>query len=285
MGSQLQKPLPGTQINWRHPLSRGLVGYWVMNEGAGDRIYDLSGNGNEGELQGGTGWIAGGIDFDGSTGYVDLGTDKIFLDTGRPFTLVGRGKVDAWEDSYAYPIILTLKTNSGSFVFGVSNDELSSPSYYGLFFGSNDAGWTRQRTGYPPAKMLGFTRDYAVSYNGAGATIQGNFKAYVDGMSQTLTATGAFAGLDARNIIGTDVVAGGNEWNGLLSFVSVYNQELTLQEIAELYLNPYGMFEHVPIWMMRQVAGWAHKFCGVASPGKVDGVTSASIGKVMGVGV
>src|SRR4030042_101428 len=29
------KPPLGSQINWGHPLSRGLVGCWLMNEGGG----------------------------------------------------------------------------------------------------------------------------------------------------------------------------------------------------------------------------------------------------------
>ena len=56
--------LPGLMLNYAHPLSRGLVGWWPMNEGAGTRVADISGNGNHANtanvLQGSTsGWSGG----------------------------------------------------------------------------------------------------------------------------------------------------------------------------------------------------------------------------------
>lgn len=42
-----RKPPLGTQINWNHPMARGLVGCWLFNEGGGNVIHSatlLSGN-------------------------------------------------------------------------------------------------------------------------------------------------------------------------------------------------------------------------------------------------
>lgn len=36
-----QKPPVGSQINWGHPLSKGLAGCWLMNEGAGKKVTNL----------------------------------------------------------------------------------------------------------------------------------------------------------------------------------------------------------------------------------------------------
>ena len=36
-----QKPPLGSIIDWSHPLARGLVGCWLLNEGGGDAIYDM----------------------------------------------------------------------------------------------------------------------------------------------------------------------------------------------------------------------------------------------------
>lgn len=45
MGNRIiQKPFRGTQLNKSHPLSKGLIGCWIMNEGSGGIIRDLSGN-------------------------------------------------------------------------------------------------------------------------------------------------------------------------------------------------------------------------------------------------
>ncbi|MBU0598822.1 LamG domain-containing protein, partial [Patescibacteria group bacterium] len=72
------KPLLGVQLNRSHPLAKGLVGCWVMNEGAGNKIYDLSGNGNDGSFPGGTAnplWKPGrtgpALKFDGVNDYVE----------------------------------------------------------------------------------------------------------------------------------------------------------------------------------------------------------------------
>lgn len=40
-----RKPLLGEQINWSHPLARGLVGVWLINEGSGGILYDATNNG------------------------------------------------------------------------------------------------------------------------------------------------------------------------------------------------------------------------------------------------
>jgi len=63
-----------------------LVGLWRFDEGSGTTAYDSSGNGNDGTLVGGATWAAGrfggGIELDGTSGYVsvpgfELTTDSI----------------------------------------------------------------------------------------------------------------------------------------------------------------------------------------------------------------
>ena len=59
------KPPLGARLIPGHPLANGLVGCWLMNEGSGNKVYDLSGNGNSGTLTNGPEWkanyIKGGI--------------------------------------------------------------------------------------------------------------------------------------------------------------------------------------------------------------------------------
>ena len=52
------KPMLGRQINWSHPLSRGLVGCWLMNEGAGNIVNDINGNGQHCTRSAGATWVA-----------------------------------------------------------------------------------------------------------------------------------------------------------------------------------------------------------------------------------
>lgn len=52
--------IPGLTLDRAHPLSRGLVMWLPMNEGAGERVNDISGNGNHGAWVGSTNSWAGG---------------------------------------------------------------------------------------------------------------------------------------------------------------------------------------------------------------------------------
>jgi len=86
MTSHISKPLPGSLINPLHPISRGIKGLWLFNEGAGTTANDISGNRNHGSLANmasnsqGTGWagtkFGGGLAFDDINDYVDCGNDK-----------------------------------------------------------------------------------------------------------------------------------------------------------------------------------------------------------------
>ena len=56
MADSIIKPVLGTRLDSRHPLSQGLVGCWLFNEGAGTSVADLSGNNKYGTLIGTAGW-------------------------------------------------------------------------------------------------------------------------------------------------------------------------------------------------------------------------------------
>ena len=77
----LTKPKPGAMINPLHPLARGLVGCWLLNDGSGSSIRDISSKNNHGTLINGPTWtgskFGGGLDFDGTDNYVNInpGTD------------------------------------------------------------------------------------------------------------------------------------------------------------------------------------------------------------------
>ena len=75
-----QKPPRGTQLDFGHPLARGLVGGWTFNEASGGTTNDISGYANKGTLTGGATWVSSSrgpvISLDGSTGYVDCGNSQ-----------------------------------------------------------------------------------------------------------------------------------------------------------------------------------------------------------------
>ncbi len=84
-----QQPFRGLQINRTHPLAKNLIGYWVCNDGTGKKVWDYSGNGNQGTLEGtAPAWIAGGkgwaVNLSGTNERIDCGN-------GAPLDDIGNG--------------------------------------------------------------------------------------------------------------------------------------------------------------------------------------------------
>lgn len=78
------KPQRGVLKDDAHPLTRGLVAHWIMNEGAGGILDDISGNGNPCTLNNmafpptptsgwGYGRLGSALNFDGANDYADAG--------------------------------------------------------------------------------------------------------------------------------------------------------------------------------------------------------------------
>ena len=64
-----EKPPPGAQIDWGHPLARGLVGCWLFHEGAGSSLANLCGDYGRATPTGGIAWRGLAARLDGTTGY------------------------------------------------------------------------------------------------------------------------------------------------------------------------------------------------------------------------
>ena len=74
------KPPVGAQINWGHPLAKGLIGCWLINEGRGNYINNIV---NKPKAKGTLGstapnWKNGGLEFTGSQ-WIDLGNTNLVV--------------------------------------------------------------------------------------------------------------------------------------------------------------------------------------------------------------
>lgn len=109
------KPSVGYGVDFSDPISKGLVGCWLFNEGAGNKVYDIAGK-NTGTLTNGPTWRGGKfgkvINFDGVDDYVlmDIGGSvptSITLSAwiyptagGVVFTELGQGVINSgWHES------------------------------------------------------------------------------------------------------------------------------------------------------------------------------------------
>ena len=84
----------------RADLADSLIGYWPMEEAQGSITADMSGNGNDGEINGDPGWvqgkIGGALDFDGLDDYVACGDSELLMPTDK-ITIQAWAYVRAFE--------------------------------------------------------------------------------------------------------------------------------------------------------------------------------------------
>lgn len=117
-----QKPPLGTPLDWSNPLNDGLVMHLAMNEGHGDKVQDLSLNGNHGTLHNfafpptvASGWNPGqtgvGLNFDGANDYISVPIDALDLQTPLTWSVITRVDVgavrvvarsEAWGNGYLF---------------------------------------------------------------------------------------------------------------------------------------------------------------------------------------
>jgi len=234
-----QKPSLGTPINFSHPLAKGLVGFWLFNEGSGDLVQDLSENDNHGTLKNmafpsttTSGWGPGendaDINFDGNDDYVSIANNSILNITGEiTIELLVKGR------------------------------NLRSDKWCGLV---TKGGYYHDSTGYDLIMMDGRLRFelYGLTTNNIDiyTTISDDVLYHIIAVYNLATieifkngktvGSVASTGVVSTN---TDVLSIGrrsevtDELNGIITYIKIYNRALTSMEIEELYINPYGIFE------------------------------------------
>jgi len=235
-------------------LWEGLVAAYAPFLGmTGSQVFDLSGKRNHGTLVGTAHYVSGhfgpAILLDGNSDYVNVGKLSDF----------GSNMDDV-------SFVIWVKSSDTTHMFslmGSYNDGLSSCLDLGINSDSND----NLNAGY----IYGYIRDEDGVAQDLGVCVQtntgvtdgnlhcivivlhlsaGTAEIYVDGIAQTVTIEEAgtpdnradFAydlTIGARNIRG----ALDKYFNGIIDMPIIYNRGLYASEIAQLYWNPFCMFE------------------------------------------
>jgi hypothetical protein len=237
MGYDLvSKPLPGLQLDPSHPLVKVLAGYWAINEGAGSKVTDLSGNGNDGTLinmEPSTDWVGTergyALDFDGTNDYVNIGDGAAVVGSGN-------FAISAW--------IKTSMTARGIFVNQRATDSTDGTYLLGV----DDS---------PVGKI-----EFSIANTGIGFNFNSNASVN-DGewhhiVAQKVNTTGGEIYIDgrfdnsgtgsAKALLAVDVVIG--RWNGdglyfdgLIEDIRVFKRALSADEIHSIYATPYTWFK------------------------------------------
>lgn len=223
--SPWQKPFRGMQINKAHPLARGLVGAWVLNEATGDKVFDLSGNSNHG-TNNGADWVSNGLDFDGSD-YINCGNGAT-LQPVNAITIVTKVQIDSIGPVNS----LVYKQTTGATRDGY-NFDIRSAGPTVDFWLPNAAAWNGVSTSITTGSYV-IVATYDRSYS----------RLYIDGIEK---ASAPYTHAITTNTqvlqIGGRGIETANYFDGTNEYVYIYNRALSAEEVAWLNREPYAMFE------------------------------------------
>jgi len=205
-------------------MTRGLVGYWSMDEGFGNRAYDASNYQNHGTTTGATwtqGKVGGALSFDGVDDYVEIG-NPVSLQLTSSFT------IEMWTNTKSF-------TSTGNYIkkdLGIAGNR----GWYLNHFSPN--GTARLLVSSDGTAVIYFTTTQKIP-TGRFVHLVGVYDAsaltltiYFDGVSQAGTLTGV---IPSSIYDSTATVRISRFIDGLIDEVRIYNRALTAEEIRYHY--------------------------------------------------
>lgn len=225
-----QKPPRGARLNRSHPLARGLVGFWLLNEGTGAKIFDLSGNGNDGTLQGNISWTNGKL---GSCPY-SPGDEGDYI--------LSKDIVDGLSAVTAAAWVKT--TDSGVLLGECRDHTVNAANIFRMLVGSELRVYVRNIDD-TAAGAVGIIQINDGKWHHVVGVYNGNqILGYVDGK---LDGTANLTGIIKTNTYNFVMMDSGihsyaaARLIGLIDVPMVWNRALSASEITLLYREPFSM--------------------------------------------
>ena len=212
------------RFNRYHPLARGLRGAWLMNEGYGNKAYDLSGRDNHATFNSGASWIS-----EGGGRVIDCTEPG---DMSIPTITVA----DATAWTVAFSCRQDIDGNDGM----VLGDDTSTTQFIWLFPDtvrtrvgglSSNKSWTGV-TFATRGKMT----DYVMTCDAAR-----NLKLYIDGVKHATDNTATNSALVVNNIgAGYSTNLG---FDGVIRYVNIWEGRAFSQaDVDRFQRDPFAMF-------------------------------------------
>ncbi|MCX5636648.1 MAG: LamG domain-containing protein [Planctomycetota bacterium] len=237
----LLKPPRGTRLNRSHPLARGLVGAWLMNEGGGDKIFDSSRRNNLGTLYS-IDWAPGihghALKSDAVTDYTDLGNIGV-IDAATEITVVAKFMLTSIIGHSDIFVIGTHATSQPLVLF--FNDALTD-HFGALITDNNNDSTSWKYSAFVPVANVWY--HIALVFKG-----DINTRLYVNGKEDT---GGSFpysnptvSDIKSNNTYTIGANSGHSSYGAraLFDHTLLYRRALSADEIAWLYRQPFAMFE------------------------------------------
>lgn len=230
------KPPVGAQLIPGHPLVKDLVGAWLFNEGSGLNAFDLSNNENHGALNGGVSWKPKGLDFNGTDGYINCGSNPS-LDNLTAFTYVVWIYPESMGEG-SYGRILHKFSSADAYTIFLLDDVTVANGINGLI----KAPTAGNSVSAANAIILNTWQQVVMSYNDTGDR---KIRLYVNGVEVSYNTQTATSGTRGDDSDGSEYIgsSGTARWfNGMFNDARIYNRVLNVSEIKQLYYDPYCMF-------------------------------------------
>lgn len=227
----LNKPPPGAQINFSHPLARGLVGCWLFNEQSGNQAYDSSPYRNHGTLHGfndpsSKDRSSLGLQYDGSATYVNCGTDPS-LNIADAIT------IETWVNITDLGVLPSIVSG---FINAFQYTEIT------LAHTTHKINWHTTEGSYKTIKSDSVPNLNEWIHIAGTINTLGEMFLFVDGVLQTDAETGAAPVTNLNWYIGKNRLGADRYFNGTIYYVRIYNHALSAAEIRWSYQEPYAMF-------------------------------------------
>ncbi len=229
-----KKPPYGSRIDPTHPLAQGLVGCWLLNEGGGNVIYDISGRGYNGSGSGFPTWTDESIKFNAA--------NSDAFDCGK----INMG---GWKElSFLFRFICTDKAADRGMLGNGSYDRASYYIEYqtldrcNIVFNTDD--------GENNLYVWGLGTN--IPYDICGVFDNGNVAMY---LNRTQSNTDSFGTqlnpVDAPNnyYIGYDPRKA-QYFTGHIFYHFLWNRALHANEVSQLYAEPYSFILVPQYWYM-----------------------------------
>lgn len=235
------KPPVGYGVDWSDPINGGLNGCWLLNEGGGNKLFDLA-RLNHGSFINAPTWQPGNfgaaLSFNGTTQAVNMGTSSALNAVSGVKALSFWFKINSFVSTTAYALAgngyngtntgFSVGFNTGGAPPASNGDRLCVETYNGTIHGAyTSKTWSSADNKWTHCFVMFDGSAFRIFVNGVEDT---NAEGTQIG---TVTTTAKFY-IGAQDINGTD----GRWFPGLLDCVRFQARSFTRSEITRLYRDP-----------------------------------------------
>ena len=235
-----KKPPYGSRLDPTHPLSQGLVGCWLLNEGGGNNIFNLA-SGRAAAFHNSPVWdYTGVVVDDASSQYIEDSSFPMITDTDD-FSILVYANV--------YNIDTSTSVFCGSKVSGSSGGWAFKPEQYQ---DTSEVGLTFMGVGDYTSNIatpVGEENLFAITRKGGSSTVD----LYVDTQVDQLTVGTMDSSTEVNGlVIGASYFGGSYKdyLDGKIITVYIFNRKITSNEIAQIRSEPYAHILVPQYWHM-----------------------------------